>query len=129
FLSGSVWLLAGRRINGWVGGAAAVLTLAGLGLSGWLATQAGTETLTLRTEWLLIPGRSVPITFRIDALTLLMLVIVHFIALLVQIYSLSYLHNERDRYRYFGFLGLFIGSMLGIVLAGNLIVMSAFWEL
>lgn len=129
FLSGSAWLLAGRRSNGWVGSVAAALTLVGLALSVWLTTQTGSEILTLRTEWLSIPGRSVPITFRLDALTLLMLVIVHFIALLVQIYSLSYLHDEPDRYRYFGFLSLFIGSMLGIVLAGNLIMMYAFWEL
>ncbi|RRA98889.1 NADH-quinone oxidoreductase subunit L [Larkinella rosea] len=129
FLSGSVWLLAGRRINHWVGMAAAVLTLTGLGLSVFLANQIGTEILTLRTEWLIMPGRVVPISFRIDALTLLMLIVVHFIALLVQIYSISYLHDERDRYRYFGFLSLFIGSMLGIVLAGNLIVLYAFWEL
>ncbi|RAK02452.1 NADH-quinone oxidoreductase subunit L [Larkinella arboricola] len=129
FLSGSAWLLAGRRINGWVGSAAAVLTLTGLGLSIWLTTQTGSDLLTLRTDWLAIPGRSVPITFHVDPLTLLMLVIVHFIALLVQIYSISYLHDEQDRYRYFGFLSLFIGSMLGIVLAGNLIIMYAFWEL
>ncbi|MGM9507618.1 NADH-quinone oxidoreductase subunit L [Larkinella sp. GY13] len=129
FLSGTLSLLAGRRINLWAGGAAAVLTLAGLGLSVFVATQTGTDVLTLRTDWLLIPGRAVPITFRLDALTLLMLVIVHFIALLVQLYSISYLHDERDRYRYFGFLSLFIGSMLGIVLAGNLIVLYAFWEL
>jgi NADH-quinone oxidoreductase subunit L len=129
FLSGSLWLLAGRRINRWVGSAAAVLTLAGLVLSIWIATQTGTEIRTLRTDWLLIPSRAVPITFRIDALTQLMLIVVHFIALLVQIYSISYLHDERDRYRYFGFLSLFIGSMLGIVLAGNLIVLYAFWEL
>ncbi|RCR67309.1 NADH-quinone oxidoreductase subunit L [Larkinella punicea] len=129
FLSGTLSLLAGRRINLWAGGAAAVLTLAGLGLSVFVATQTGTDVLTLRTDWLLIPGRAVPITFRLDSLTLLMLVIVHFIALLVQLYSISYLHDERDRYRYFGFLSLFIGSMLGIVLAGNLIVLYAFWEL
>ncbi|WP_138995021.1 NADH-quinone oxidoreductase subunit L [Larkinella sp. C7] len=129
FLSGTLSLLAGRRINLWAGGTAAVLTLAGLGLSVFVATQTGPDVLTLRTDWLLIPGRAVPITFRLDALTLLMLVIVHFIALLVQIYSISYLHDERDRYRYFGFLSLFIGSMLGIVLAGNLIVLYAFWEL
>lgn len=129
FLSGTAWLLAGRRSNSWVGGASAVLTLIGLGVSVWLTTQTGSDVRTFRTEWLMIPGRSVPITFRIDALTLLMLTIVHFIALLVQFYSISYLHDERDRYRYFGFLSLFIGSMLGIVLAGNLIMMYAFWEL
>ncbi|GAB3913439.1 NADH-quinone oxidoreductase subunit L [Larkinella knui] len=129
FLSGSISLLAGRRINGWVGSVAALLTLAGLGLSVFVALQTGTDVLTLQTNWLVIPSRSVAITFRIDALTLLMLTVVHFIALLVQVYSISYLHDERARYRYFGFLSLFIGSMLGIVLAGNLIVLYAFWEL
>ncbi|KAA9346763.1 NADH-quinone oxidoreductase subunit L [Larkinella humicola] len=129
FLSGTLSLLAGRRMNSRAGGVAAALTLIGLVLSVVVATQTGTHVLTFHTDWLLIPGRAVPITFRLDALTWLMLIIVHFIALLVQIYSISYLHDERDRYRYFGFLSLFIGSMLGIVLAGNLIVLYAFWEL
>ena len=58
-----------------------------------------------------------------------MLVLVHFVALLVQIYSLSYLHDEPKLSRYFAYLQLFIGAMLGIVLSGNLLVMYAFWEL
>ncbi|WP_128546601.1 NADH-quinone oxidoreductase subunit L [Larkinella soli] len=129
FVSGSLWLLAGRRANGPAGWAASGLTLVGLGFSVWVILLAGPETITLRTDWLALSGRSVPITFRVDTLTLLMLPLVHFIALLVQLFSISYLHDDRDRYRYFGFLGLFIGSMLGIVLAGNLLVMYVFWEL
>jgi NADH-quinone oxidoreductase subunit L len=58
-----------------------------------------------------------------------MLLLVHFIALLVQVYSVAYMKHDPDRYRYFAFLQLFIFSMLGIVLAGGLLVMYIFWEL
>ncbi|WP_234735228.1 NADH-quinone oxidoreductase subunit L [Tellurirhabdus bombi] len=128
-LSGTVWLLAGRRANTLAGPISVVLTLVGLSLAVWVATSVGQTTQTLRTEWITLVDFSLPMAFRLDSLTFLMLIIVHFIALLVQLYSTSYLHDEPDRYRYFGFLGLFIGSMIGIVLAGNLIMMYAFWEL
>ena len=68
---------------------------------------------------------------RLDALAALMLVLVHFVALLVQIYSISYLRDEAGPRlaRYVSYLQLFVGAMLGIVLAGNLFVLYAFWEL
>jgi len=129
FLSGMSCLLAGRRLNASVGLFSAGLTLLGLVLTGYLATLADGHVLTLRTDWISLPHTTLPLVFRVDALTLLMLGVVHFIALLVQLYSVSYLQDERDRYRYFGFLALFVGSMLGIVLAGSLILLYVFWEL
>jgi len=129
FAHGLTWLLSGRRVNQLAGLASAVLTLAGLVISGWVMRQTGGQPVAVATDWIALAGFSLPISFRLDALALLMLVVVHLIALLVQLYSTSYLHDEPDRYRYFGFLGLFVGSMLGIVLAGNLIGMYMFWEL
>ncbi|WP_266368715.1 NADH-quinone oxidoreductase subunit L [Tellurirhabdus rosea] len=129
FVHGIGWLLAGRRFNAVAGLASAVLTLAGLALSVWVMIQTGRQPVTLRTDWIALQDFSLPIAFRLDSLTLLMLGVVHFIALLVQLYSTSYLHDEPDKNRYFGFLGVFVGSMLGIVLAGNLIGLYIFWEL
>ena len=59
----------------------------------------------------------------------MMLVLVHGIALLVQLYSISYMGNDARKGRYFAYLQLFIGAMLGIILAGNLLILYAFWEL
>lgn len=80
-------------------------------------------------NWFTIQERVYQFGFLFDSLTLMMLVLVNFIALLVEIFSLEYMHDDPDQYRYFGFLSLFVFSMLGIVLTDNLFVMYAFWEL
>ncbi len=115
-----------RRMAGLV---AVLLTSAGLALSVWLAVVLPEQPVVVQSDWATISGVSFGVSFRLDALAVLMLVLVHFVALLVQIYSISYLHNEPKLRRYFSYLQLFIGAMLGIVLAGNLLVLYAFWEL
>ncbi|HEY1083048.1 MAG TPA: NADH-quinone oxidoreductase subunit L [Prosthecobacter sp.] len=58
-----------------------------------------------------------------------MMLIVTSIGLLVHIFSLGYMKDDEGRVRFFGALSLFMFSMTGIVLAGNLIMMFIFWEL
>ena len=58
-----------------------------------------------------------------------MLIVVTSVGLLVHIYSLGYMHEDRDMARYFAGLSLFMFSMLGIVLADNFVMMFIFWEL
>ena len=118
--------LANRSVAGWL---AVGLTGAGLLLSIGLAATLPAEPVTLRADWMTVSGVSFGVSFRLDALTVLMLVLVHGVALLVQIYSIAYLHGEAKLPRYFAYLQLFVGAMLGIVLAGNLVILYAFWEL
>ncbi|GAB3793596.1 NADH-quinone oxidoreductase subunit L [Spirosoma humi] len=117
---------ATRRTSGFV---AVLLTSGGLALSVVLASQLPEQPLLVQADWATFSGISFSFSLRLDALAALMLVLVHFVALLVQLYSLSYLHDEPKLRRYFSYLQLFVGAMLGIVLAGNLLVMYAFWEL
>jgi NADH-quinone oxidoreductase subunit L len=121
-----VLVLASRRVSGVL---AILLTTTGLALSVLLALKLPEQGVSIQANWATLSGISFPIRFSVDALAVLMLVVVHFVALLVQIYSISYLHDEPKLSRYFAYLQLFIGAMLGIVLAGNLLVMYAFWEL
>ncbi|RDC63347.1 NADH-quinone oxidoreductase subunit L [Adhaeribacter pallidiroseus] len=65
----------------------------------------------------------------LDNLSVLLLVLVTFISLLVQVFSVAYLHHDEHYNRYFAFLSLFAGSMLGLVLADNLLLIFIFWEL
>ncbi len=129
FVGAVVLTVTNRRV---AGGVAVTLTTLGLAISALLALNVSGEPITLQTDWATVSGVSFGVSFRLDALAVLMLVLVHFVALLVQIYSVSYLHGEAGRGslgRYFSFLQLFIGAMLGIVLGGNLLVLYAFWEL
>jgi len=118
-----VWA-SGRQVAGKL---AVGLTGSGLLLSIWLLLT--NQSLTLQSTWATLSDVSFPVTFRLDGLAALMLVLVHFVALLVQIYSLSYLHDDSRLSRYFAYLQLFVGAMLGILLAGNLLVLYVFWEL
>ncbi len=115
-----------RRLAGMI---AIGITGVGLAVSIFLTVPLPEHPLTIHADWATMAGMSFDSSLRLDALTTLMLVLVHFVALLVQIYSVSYLHDEAKLCRYFAYLQLFVGAMLGIVLAGNLLVMYAFWEL
>ena len=61
--------------------------------------------------------------FYLDPLAGLMLSLVTFISLLVQIFSVSYMHHEPGYSRYFAYLSLFTGAMLGLILSSNLLLL------
>jgi NADH-quinone oxidoreductase subunit L len=67
----------------------------------------------------------------VDPLSTMMLIIVSLIALLVHVFSLGYMNDEgeRDLPRYYAGLGLFTASMLGFVIADNLLMAFIFFEL
>jgi NADH-quinone oxidoreductase subunit L len=65
----------------------------------------------------------------VDAITVVMLVVVAFVALMVQVYSLGYMRGD-ERYGWFyAVLSLFAASMLALVLAGNFLLLYFTWEL
>ena len=67
--------------------------------------------------------------FQLDNLSLAMLLIVTGVGGLIHIYSWGYMREDRAVPRYFACLSLFTFSMLGIVLANNLVQLFIFWEL
>ena len=75
------------------------------------------------------PALRVPIGLQIDDLSKVMLLVVGAIGAAVHIYSTVYMEHDESKSRYFGNLSLFMFSMLGIVLANNLVMMFIFWEL
>ena len=64
----------------------------------------------------------------VDSLTAVMLVVVSFVSLMVQIYSQGYMHGDPGYNRYYAFMALFTGCMLGLVMSDNLVFMFLFWE-
>ena len=65
----------------------------------------------------------------IDPLTVAMLGLATFVALMVQIYSLGYMHGDPRIDWYYAFHALFIASMLTLVLADNFLLLYVAWEL
>ena len=83
----------------------------------------------LRVNWLDITGLKISLAWRVDRISLLMLLIVTGVGGLIHLYSYGYMAEDRSRSRYFAALSFFTFSMLGIVLADNFVVMFMFWEL
>src|SRR6202043_858976 len=84
---------------------------------------------TASFNWIDLGTFQVKIGYLINDLTRLMLLIVTGVGLLIHIYSIGYMSDDKGRSRYFAGLSLFMFSMLGIVLANNFIMMFIFWEL
>ncbi len=81
-------------------------------------------------DWLSIAGGPVfNFGMLLDPLSSIMLAVVCSVSLLVQIYSRSYMHSDPGYLRYYSFISLFTFSMLGLVVASNLLMTFFFWEL
>ena len=81
-------------------------------------------------QWLSIEkGITLSVGFQLDKLSVVIGLVVCFITLLVQIYSLEYVKNEGDSNRYWGFLSLFLFAMLWLVFAKDLLTLFIGWEL
>lgn len=72
---------------------------------------------------------SINLGIMIDNVTVIMLFVVTLISALVHYFSIAYMENDPRFSRFFSYLGIFTFSMLGIVIADNLLMIYIFWEL
>jgi NADH-quinone oxidoreductase subunit L len=81
-------------------------------------------------NWVVIEdGVTIQIGLIMDSLTAVMLLVVTIVSLMVQIYSQGYMHGDPGYHRYYAWMSLFTASMIGLVMANNLLFMFVFWEL
>ncbi len=80
-------------------------------------------------QWATIGNFHIDIGITLDKLSTGMMIVVTGVGLLVHIFSLAYMKEDRSKARYFTGLALFMFSMTGIVLASNFIMTFIFWEL
>jgi multicomponent K+:H+ antiporter subunit A len=117
-----------RKALAWTAGLVA-LAVTALALQAAPAVMAG-EVLRASIEWL--PALGLDLGFRMDGLAFLFVLLVAGIGALVVLYAAWYLDPDDPHSpsgRFFVFLLLFMGAMLGVVLADNLILLVLFWEL
>jgi len=74
-------------------------------------------------------GQLVSLHIEMSNLNVLMMWVVSVVSLAVHLYSIGYMAGDKNQQRYFGFIGFFTSSMLGVVVAGNLLQLFFFWEL
>ncbi len=120
------WLQrVGRGAAGWI------IALLPLGLALYFASLlnpiAAGQVLTTSYPW--IPSLEVNLSFYVDGLSLLFALLISGIGALVVIYAGGYLAGHPQLGRFYAYLLVFMASMLGVVLADNLIVLFVFWEL
>ena len=80
-------------------------------------------------DWVTVQPLVIKVGLTVDGLTAIMLVVVSGVSLLVQFYSQEYMRGDDGYNRYYAFMSIFTGSMLGLVLASNIIQLYVFWEL
>ncbi len=79
-------------------------------------------------SWISIGTLSVNVGFRIDQLTVVMLMVVTTLSSLIHIYSVGYMHGDKGYSRFFAYLNLFTFFMLVLVMANNFLLMFVGWE-
>jgi NADH-quinone oxidoreductase subunit L len=92
----------------------------------WLGTDSGNLTYTMhdgaQTSFRADAG------FLLDPLSGIWLLFVTGVGMLIHIYSTGYMAHEGGYYRFFGYLNLFMFSMLTLILANNYVLMFVGWE-
>ena len=128
-------LVFGRRLGepaaGWLataamGGsfAAAVVTFVGL------VAEEAEERRFVQTLWEWVPAGdlSVDVGFLVDPLSITMTLFITGVGALIHLYSIGYMHGDRDYSKFFLYLNLFAFSMLMLVLGDNLLLTFLGWE-
>jgi NADH-quinone oxidoreductase subunit L len=133
-LGAAILLFGGRRTNrfgpalatglSWASfGLAAVIFLSMLGRSG----EQRAENLFL-FRWIPAGSFQVDAGMLIDQLSMSFVLLVTFVGSLILVYSLAYMEHDPDKRKFFGYLNLFVASMLLLVLANSYLLLYVGWE-
>jgi NADH-quinone oxidoreductase subunit L len=110
------------------------LAIGSMGISLVLSLMAFAQALAdparrvVTFNWMQFGDQWVQLGWLLDPLAAVMLVMVSFVGLLIFIYSLGYMAHDDNFTRFFCFLSLFAGAMLGVVIANSLLLLFMCWE-
>lgn len=130
----AILLFGGRRTDPWGHwlGCATALAAFGVGLS--LLSELlgrGAEDRVIRQTvytWIPVGQLQVDLGLQIDQLSVCFVLLISGVGSLIHIYSVAYMAEDPDRRRFFGYLNLFLASMLLLVVADNYVVLYVGWE-
>jgi len=111
---------------GSVGLSAALALLVGADYA--LRSPAGNAFTQPLWTWMTVGGFSPSISLTLDALSVVMILVVTIVSFFILLYSSEYMGEEDGYSRFFVWMNLFVGSMLMLVLADNLLVLYLGWE-
>jgi NADH-quinone oxidoreductase subunit L len=93
----------------------------------WTQGIAAREVLNF--TWIQFGTSNIDLGWVLDPLSAIMLVMVSFVGLLIFIYSIGYMKHDENYTRFFCFMSLFAGAMLGVVIANSLLLLFMCWEI
>jgi NADH-quinone oxidoreductase subunit L len=130
----AILLFGGRRTDAWghLLGCATALAAFGVGAT-LLADLLGRDTSDRVIHqkvftWIPVNQLQVDLGLQIDQLSICFVLLITGVGSLIHIYSIAYMAEDPDRRRFFGYLNLFLASMLLLVVADNYVVLYVGWE-
>ena len=113
------------RYFGWIAVVFPLALLAGV-LSNYPEVSAG-NVIRESVSW--VPSLGVNFSFMLDGLSMTFALIITLVGAAVFLFAGTYMRDYVDAGRFFLYIGLFMMSMLGLVLSDNMVLMFVFWEL
>jgi NADH-quinone oxidoreductase subunit L len=80
-------------------------------------------------NWIVVSNSSVSLQVQVDGLSVLLAAFVSFLSFVIVVYAAENMNHEEGQARFYSLVLIFIGAMLGLVMAGNLIQLYFFWEI
>jgi NADH-quinone oxidoreductase subunit L len=130
----AVLLFGGRRTNSWgpylgvltVGTSAVIGVLMLLGMMGNPAEQRTFDQSLF--SWVFAGSFQADMAFQLDQLSIVFVLLITIVGTLIHVYSLGYMAHDENKRKFFGYLNLFVGAMLTLVLANNFLLLYVGWE-
>jgi NADH-quinone oxidoreductase subunit L len=108
-------------------GISALLTLI-IGITFLNSGPSNSEFTVKLWDWIVTGGFSAAVAFRLDALSLVFMFVITFVGFLIHVYSTAFMEGDDGYSRFFAYMNLFVGSMLILVMADNLLLLYLGWE-
>ncbi|WP_276497199.1 NADH-quinone oxidoreductase subunit L [Pontibacter litorisediminis] len=133
FLGSLLLLLFGTRLSR---AGVAILGVGSVGISALITILLGLQFLAEKPasyhqevwQWFNVAGFSPSIAFHLDALSTVFIFVITFVGFLIHLYATAYMAEDTDFSRFFACMNLFVGSMLMLVMADNLLLLYLGWE-
>ena len=135
FLGAIILSISGGRLSK---GLTALIGIGSIGISALITILIGINFLTSPPTsfifdqkiftWIQTVGLNADFAFHLDSLSLAFIFIITFVGFLIHIYSAEFMYNEEGYSRFFAYMNMFVGSMLTLVLADNLLLLYLGWE-